>query len=323
MSQQLESVPDAADSEGAADSEVAAVPEVADLSLFYRPESMAIVGAHDKRAGLSGFTSQALQVARSVGARLHPINPKPLPQVFGIDCLPNVAALPEPVDVLCIFTGNPVEILDEAAEAGVTAKFVMVFASGFSELQTPAGREREASLVRAVHRIGARLIGPNTNLNAWAPLAELPGRRLAVITHSGNQGRPVISSRTSGSGISYWAPTGNEADLQFTDFAELFCRDEDTAAVLAYLEGARSGDGLRGMAATAIETGTPIAVVKVGRSAAGSSMAQSHTGHLTGSDEAYDAFFTQFGINRVTEMDELAEVGAALARCPSRSRMAS
>jgi acyl-CoA synthetase (NDP forming) len=315
MSQQLESVPDAADSEGAADSEVAAVPEVADLSLFYRPESMAIVGAHDKRAGLSGFTSQALQVARSVGARFYPINPK-LPQVFGIDCLPNVAALPEPVDVLCIFTGNPVEILDEAAEAGVTAKFVMVFASGFSELQTPAGREREASLVRAVHRIGARLIGPNTNLNAWAPLAELPGRRLAVITHSGNQGRPVIQLENVGVGISYWAPTGNEADLQFTDFAELFCRDEDTAAVLAYLEGARSGDGLRGMAATAIETGTPIAVVKVGRSAAGSSMAQSHTGHLTGSDEAYDAFFTQFGINRVTEMDELAEVGAALARCP-------
>jgi acetate---CoA ligase (ADP-forming) len=309
MSQQLESVSEAADSG------VAEVPEVADLSLFYRPQSMAIVGAHDKRSGLAGFTGQALQLARSVGARFYPVNPK-LSQVFGIDCLPDVAALPEPVDVLCIFTGKPVEILDEAAEAGVAAQFVMVFASGFSELQTPEGREREARLVSAVHRIGARLIGPNTNLNAWAPLAALPGRRVAVITHSGNQGRPVIQLENVGIGISYWAPTGNEADLQFTDFAELFCRDEDTAAVLAYLEGARSGDGLRSMAATAIETGTPIAVVKVGRSAAGSSMAQSHTGHLTGSDEAYDAFFTQFGINRVTEMDELAEVGAALARSP-------
>jgi acyl-CoA synthetase (NDP forming) len=303
MSQQLESAP------------ATEVPEIADLSLFYRPESMAIVGAHDKRSGLSGFTDQALQLARRAGARFYPVNPK-LSQVFGIDCLPNVAALPEPVDVLCIFTGKPIEVLDEAAEAGVTAKFVMVFASGFSELQTPEGREREDRLVRAAHRIGARLIGPNTNLNAWAPLAERPGRRVAVITHSGNQGRPVIQLENVGVGISYWAPTGNEADLQFTDFAELFCRDGDTAAVLAYLEGARSGDGLRRMAATAIETGTPVAVVKVGRSAAGSSMAQSHTGHLTGSDEVYDAFFTQFGINRVTEMDELAEVGAALARSP-------
>ncbi|HEY3881769.1 MAG TPA: acetate--CoA ligase family protein [Trebonia sp.] len=289
------------------------IPEVADLSLFYRPKSMAIVGAHDARDGLAGFTDQALRLARRVGARFYPINPK-LPQVYGVDTLPNVAALPEPVDVMCIFTGKPIEVLRDAAEAGVRAKFVMVFASGFSELQTPDGYEREALLVKAVHGIGARLIGPNTNMNAWAPLAEQPGQKVAVITHSGNQGRSVVELVKVGVGISYWAPTGNEADLEFTDFAELFARDEETAAVLAYLEGARSGDSLRNMAATAIEAGTPIAVVKVGRSAAGSSMAQSHTGHLTGSDEVWDAFFTQFGISRVTEMDELAEVGAALAR---------
>ena len=291
------------------------VPAVADLSLFYRPESIAIVGAHDRRGGLAGFTDQALQVARRVGARFYPVNPK-LSQVYGVDCLPNVAALPEPVDVMCIFTGRPIEVLGEAAEAGVKAKFVMVFASGFSELQTPEGYRREARLVEAAHRIGARLIGPNTNMNAWAPLAERPGRRIAVITQSGNQGRPVIQAENVGVGISYWAPTGNEADLEFTDFAEMFCRDENTSVVCAYIEGAKSGDRLRNMAATAIETGTPVSVVKVGRSATGTAMAQSHTGHLTGSDEVYDAFFTQFGINRVSELDELAEVGIALARCP-------
>ena len=114
------------------------VPTPADLALFYRPESMAIVGAHDTRAGLAGFTLQALQVANRVGARFYPINPK-LAQVYGIDCLPDVGAVPEPVDVLCIFTGKPIEVLDEAAQVGLKAKFVMVFASGFSELQTPEG----------------------------------------------------------------------------------------------------------------------------------------------------------------------------------------
>jgi acetate---CoA ligase (ADP-forming) len=286
-----------------------------DLTRFYRPRSMAIVGAHDTRSGLSGFTQQALGVARRVGARFYPVNPK-LKQVYGIDCLPDVASVPEPVDVLCIFTGQPIEILGQAAEAGLTAEFVMVFASGFSELQTAGGREREDRLVEATRRIGARLIGPNTNLNAWAPLADLPGRKIAVIAQSGNQGRPVIQVEDVGVGISYWAPTGNEADLDFTDFTEMFCRDENTAAVCAYLEGAKSGPRLREAAATAIETGTPISVVKVGRSAAGAAMAMSHTGHLVGSDEVYEAFFDQFGINRVDELDELAEVGVALARCP-------
>jgi acyl-CoA synthetase (NDP forming) len=276
---------------------------------------MAIVGAHDTRSGLAGFTQQALQVARRVGARFYPVNPR-LAQVYGVDCLPDVAALPEPVDVLCIFTGQPIEILDQAAGAGLEARFVMVFASGFSELQTEEGREREDRLVEATRRIGARLIGPNTNLNAWAPLADRPGRQIAVIAQSGNQGRPIIQAENVGVGISYWAPTGNEADLDFTDFAEMFCRDENTAAVCAYLEGAKSGRRLRDVAATAIETGTPISVVKVGRSSAGAAMARSHTGHLVGSDEVYDAFFSQFGINRVDELDELAEVGVTLARCP-------
>jgi acyl-CoA synthetase (NDP forming) len=276
---------------------------------------MALVGAHDTRGGLAGFTQQALHVARRVGARFYPVNPR-LAQVYGIDCLPDVAALPEPVDVLCIFTGRPIEILEQAADAGVEAMFVMVFASGFSELDTQEGREREDRLVEATRRIGARLIGPNTNLNAWAPLADLPGRQIAVIAQSGNQGRPVIEAQNVGVGISYWAPTGNEADLELTDFAEMFCRDENTAAVCAYIEGAKSGARLRDVAATAIETGTPICVVKVGRSATGAAMAHSHTGHLVGSDEVYDAFFAQFGINRVDELDELAEVGATLARCP-------
>ena len=41
-----------------------------------------------------------------------------------IDCLPDVAALPAPVEVLCIFTGKPIAVLNEAAEADVKAKFV-------------------------------------------------------------------------------------------------------------------------------------------------------------------------------------------------------
>jgi acyl-CoA synthetase (NDP forming) len=117
-------------------------------------------------------------------------------------------------------------------------------------------------------------------------------------------------------GISYWAPTGNEADLEAADFIEFFANDPSTSAICCYVEGFTSGQRLREAAATAIESQTPLAVVKVGRTAAGAAMAQSHTGHLAGSDEVYDAFFEQFGVTRVEEMDELTEVGIALVRSP-------
>jgi acyl-CoA synthetase (NDP forming) len=58
----------------------------------------------------------------------------------------------------------------------------------------------------------------------------------------------------------------------------------------------------------------PIVMVKVGRTDAGASMAQSHTGHLTGSDAITSAVFRQFGVTRVDGLDELLEVSAGLAR---------
>jgi acyl-CoA synthetase (NDP forming) len=286
-----------------------------ELLRFYEPRSVAVVGAHDTRAGLAQFTGQALAVCRKSGGTFYPVNPK-LPSVYDVPCIASVALLPDTVDVLCIFTGDALGILQQAAAAGRRARFVMVFANGFSELQTAEGIAKELELVEAVHAIGGRLIGPNTNLNAWDERADLPGRKIAVVAQSGNQGRPVVEAQNVGVGISYWAPTGNEADLEAADFIEFFANDPSTSAICCYVEGFTSGQRLREAAATAIELQTPLAVVKVGRTAAGAAMAQSHTGHLAGSDEVYDAFFEQFGITRVEEMDELTEVGIALARSP-------
>ena len=63
-------------------------------------------------------------------------------------------------------------------------------------------------------------------------------------------------------------------------------------------------------------------MVKVGRTETGSSMAQSHTGHLTGSDAITDAVFRQLGVTRVDGLDELLEVSSA-ARLAARPRPAT
>ena len=64
-------------------------------------------------------------------------------------------------------------------------------------------------------------------------------------------------------------------------------------------------------------------VVKVGKTEAGASMAQSHTGHLTGSDAVTSAVFRQFGVTRVDGLDELLDISAAFARTsrPKRARL--
>ena len=251
--------------------------------------------------------------ADAVGARFIPVNPKAA-TVLGRPAVATVTDIDGPIDVLVILTSDPRAIV--TAAAGMDIGFVVAFANGFSELGTDAGVKRERELADAVAAIGARLIGPNTNANSLRVLDDRPPPRLAMVFQSGHQGAPIAQSQEFGVALSYWAPTGNEADLEVADFIEYFAADPDTRAICGYIEGFKSGDRLREAAVTAIAHDTPLVLVKVGRSEAGRSMAVSHTGHLAGSDEVYDAFFEQFGINRVDDLDELLEVSVALCRSP-------
>jgi len=283
------------------------------LDRFFRPGTLVVVGATESRPGLASITTQVMARADAVGARFIPVNPKAA-TVLGRPAVATVTDIDGPIDVLVILTSDPRAIV--TAAAGMDIGFVVAFANGFSELGTDAGVKRESELAAAVAAIGARLIGPNTNANSLRVLDDRPPPRLAMVFQSGHQGAPIAQSQELGVALSYWAPTGNEADLEVADFIEYFAADPDTRAICGYIEGFKSGDRLREAAVTAIEHDTPLVLVKVGRSEAGRSMAVSHTGHLAGSDEVYDAFFEQFGINRVDDLDELLEVSVALCRSP-------
>ena len=111
--------------------------------------------------------------------------------------------------------------------------------------------------------------------------------------------------------LTHWAPTGNEVDLEFADFCRYFADQDEVGVVACYIEGFKDGRTLMLAADHAAKLQKPIVMVKVGRTETGSSMAQSHTGHLTGSDAITDAVFRQLGVTRVDGLDELLEVALA------------
>ena len=158
------------------------------------------------------------------------------------------------------------------------------------------------------------LLGPNTNLNAFEDFrADLDGPSIALITQSGHQGRPVFQGQEIGIRLTHWAPTGNEVDLEFADFARYFADQPEVGVIACYIEGFKDGRTLMLAADHAAQLRKPIVMVKVGKTEAGASMAQSHTGHLTGSDAVTCAVFRQFGVTRVDGLDELLDVSAAFA----------
>ncbi|MGW0999367.1 acetate--CoA ligase family protein [Streptomyces sp. NPDC002523] len=286
--------------------------DVPDLARFFRPESVAVIGASDTEGRPNtGITRQLLAWAERVGARVHPVHPSRA-EVFGLPCRPSVADLPEQVDLAVLLVADPLPVIEELAEAKV--KFAVAFASGFAETGEEGAAAQER-LAEAVRRSGLRLLGPNTNLNAFERFRDdLDGPAIALITQSGHQGRPVFALQELGIRLSHWAPTGNEADLETSDFLSWFAEQPEVGAVAAYVEGLKDGRAFLLAADRAARRGVPVVAVKVGRTEAGARTAASHTGKLTGADDVVDAAMRQYGVVRVDGLDELQDTAALLAR---------
>lgn len=286
-----------------------------DFERFFRPRAMAVIGASDSPTSQAALNFRLLREWQEpLGTRIFPVNPR-REEVAGLKCYRSLTAVPDEIDVACILIAEPEPAIAEAAEKRVP--FVMVFAAGFAEAGKD-GAARQAKALRLIEGTGTRILGPNTTLNAWQPFRDdLPGKRIALITQSGHQGRPMYQAMEVGViGLEGWAPTGNEADLESADFIRYFADRDGVGAIAMYVEGFKDGHTLARAADHAARRGVPIVTVKTGRTDLGRDWAQSHSGHLAGSDAVVSAFFRQYGIARVDGLDELLDVSAMLARCP-------
>jgi acyl-CoA synthetase (NDP forming) len=283
-----------------------------DLDVFLHPRTVAVIGASETRGKPnSAMTRRIKEWADAHDAAFFPVHPVH-EAVLGVRCYPSIADVPGDIDLAVILTGRAVESFEEVVAR--RARFAVIFAAGFSEAGAD-GEALEARLRELVREGSTHLLGPNTNLNAFSEFRDdLPGPSIALITQSGHQGRPIFQGQELGIAVSHWAPTGNEVDLEFADFARYFADQREVGVVAAYIEGFKDGRSLMLAADHAVRRGKPLVVVKVGRTEAGSAMAKAHTGHLTGADAVVSAVLRQFGVTRVDGLDELLDTSAAFAR---------
>ena len=191
----------------------------------------------------------------------------------------------------------------------------MIFAAGLLRDRRRRARSSRRASPSSSRAATTRLLGPNTNLNAFEEFRRTcPARRSRSSPRAGTRAARSSRARSSASALSHWAPTGNEVDLEFADFARYFADQPEVGVVACYIEGFKDGRTLMLAADHAAQLHKPIVMVKVGRTDEGTSMAKAHTGHLTGSDAVVSAVFRQFGVTRVDGLDELLDTSMAFAR---------
>ena len=294
------------------------------LDPFFVPESVALIGATEN-PGSVGRTVLWNLLSTPFGGTVYPVNPK-RPSVLGIRAYPDVAAIPETVDLAVVTTPAKTVpgIIKQCADAGV--KSVIVISAGFKEIG-PEGLAYERQVVEEARKGGMRIIGPNclglmnplSGLNAtFARGMALPGN-VGFISQSGALCTAVLDwSLREQVGFSAFISIGSMADVGWGDLIDYLGNDPRTRSILLYME--TIGDARSFLsAAREVALTKPIICIKPGRTEAAAKAAASHTGSLTGSDEVLEAAFLRSGVLRVNNISDLFYMAEVFAKQPRPS----
>jgi acetate---CoA ligase (ADP-forming) len=296
---------------------------VASLQVFFRPRSVALVGASRNPATIGGRILSGLIGGVFTGS-IYPVNPSAT-TISGLVAYATVTDIPQPVDLAIIAVPRDavLGVIDDCAIRGV--KGVVVISAGFAETGA-AGAALQHQLIDKVRGYGMRMVGPNclglmntdpaVRLNAsFSPLFSTPGRT-SFSSQSGALGLAILSlAQERQLGLANFISVGNKADVSGNDLLQYWEEDKQTEVILLYLE---SFGNPRRFARIAKRVGRrkPIVAVKAGRTSAGHRAASSHTAALAASDVAVDSLFHQTGVIRAETLEELFDLATALGTQP-------
>ena len=295
------------------------------LMKLLRPQSVAVIGASEKPGfGLSTCTNLMRSKRQE---HIYFIHPK-RESVLGKKCYKSIADLPEQVDMCIVLLNKSLVIptLEEAAANG--CKAAIVYASGYGETGDKAA---EAELRETARRLDMAVMGVNcagyiSNNDDLFPFGMIVKRdarpgNIAIISQSGKICLNMMQVEYMN--FSYLISAGNCSCILVEDYIDYLIDDPGTKVIGLYLEGVKDPEKFTDVLRRAALIKKPIVILKVGRSSAGSRVASSHTGSLSGSDKAFDALCRKFGIVRVDDIEELVQTCHMLSVLPELPKIPS
>ena len=278
--------------------------------LLLTPQSIAVAGASNDPLKMG--TLQALSILKDgYQGKFYPIHPTEK-TVLGHRAYKSAFDLPEAPDLLLLIVPtayvNP--LFEDFAKIGT--KRAIIISAGFREVG-PEGKMLEERLQEIAKTYGVRFLGPNCMgiVNTALPLNLTIGKMdkkpgsLGMVSQSGTYvTQTLFYLHERGIRFSKAISCGNEANIDMVDALEYLGQDEQTKAIIMYMEGIR--DGRRFIeVAQQITPYKPVLAQYVGGSASGARAGLSHTGSLAGPDALYEGIFKQAGVIRCGSIEEL------------------
>ncbi len=293
------------------------------LEAFFQPDAIAVIGASGNPAKLGhAVLKNLVEGGYARVGKVYPINPGG-GEILGLPVHASVLDISSTIDLAVIVIPYQLvpDALRECGQKGIPG--AIVISAGFREAGME-GFERERDLIEIAHEYGIRLIGPNclgvidtfTPLNASFAAGTPPSGPMAFMSQSGALGTAVLDIALAGRiGLSKFVSLGNKADVSEIDLLQAWADDPNSRVIMIYSEGMPNGQEFI-QVARKITPRKPVIAIKSGVTQSGSRAVSSHTGSLAGSEQAYQAAFSQAGILRADSMQSLFDMALAIGYQP-------
>ena len=293
------------------------------LKGFLEPDSIAILGASQKPRSISALTIESLLGVGYEG-KIYLVNPKG-GEFFGLKVYSNLMEIEDPVD-LAIILLPPSAVIDTIKICGQKGIHSVIIVSDGLDEPLEGGKTIAEMMLEIAKKYGVRIIGPDTMgvVNAkkrlstsFAPIDRLTEGGLSLISQTGlftGAGLVWILS-VHRLGISKSIDLAKKCDINEIDCLEYLREDPSTKVIGMHIEEVADGKRFVEVArnTTFIK---PILAIKAGKTEVGARAIASHTGSIAGKDEIYDAAFTQSGILRIHDVEELVDLAKAFIHLP-------
>ena len=296
----------------------------ADVSKFFQPGSIAVIGATETR-GLGSDIVRTLESQGYAGTAWY-VNPNRA-EVFGKRTYRSVLDLPEPPDLAMVMVerNKSLSALEECHAAGI--RNVVLCSAGFSELDA-TGRNLEQQLRAHVAYSGVRVLGPNAigffNVADGVPAIAVPPPSIPDVLRPGNvavvsqSAGLMISTMELGArlglGFRLLASTGNSIDIDVAECVRWLATDGATDVIALVIEGMHDGRELLDAVARAQSADKVVIALFLGMSDRGRAAAITHTASIAPAPEVLAAVVESAGIVRVDTVAELVDRAALFSR---------
>jgi acyl-CoA synthetase (NDP forming) len=291
---------------------------------FFAPRSVAVIGASAQPGKPGNVVVRNIRDNGFEGA-VYLVNPRG-GEIEGYKVVKSIDELPRRKIDQAIVTlpafATPSTVRSLAAR-GIEA--IVLAASGFAEVDE-MGEALQAELDAAIRDTGVRMIGPNTTghvsvpgkfTSSFFPLGKVPRGNVSFVAQTGNfcgiSLRHIMSAENFG--IARSVGLGNKADIEECDLLEYLGGDDETKAILLYLESIKTPARFLKVARK-VSRKKPVVLLKGGASDEGAAAAVAHTGSLAADGRVVDGALAQAGVTRIHKYSQLFHVGKALNSMP-------